>query len=107
MPIDMPRISARVSYKELGTIYHLQILQRAKPDTLNTAINARNIYSAAKYPHYLHIGIVIKDILRKVARITPILFVVICPAYNPATLHPNATSDKHRHCITKEFGYSG
>lgn len=46
---------------------------------------------------------VLKQILREIARITAILFIVVCPAYHPTALDPNRASSNGREKIAKEL----
>ena len=99
----MPGVGAGVSNEKLCTVDHLQILPRAESDALDAFVDARKVDATTEYPYNLHIGVVVKKVLGKVSGVASILLVIVCPAYNSASLNLGGTPYNGREDIAKEF----
>jgi hypothetical protein len=80
MPVDVIWICTSVGDKELCRSHEFEVLPRPESHNPHTRIDLRDIYTATKYPIYLQLWVVLKNILREIARIASILLEVVCPA---------------------------
>jgi hypothetical protein len=87
VPIDAIRRCSRVCNEEFGGGKKLVVFTCFESHNLYTFVHSRDIYTFAKYPIYLHVGVVLQDIFAQIAGITAILLEVVSPAHNSARNH--------------------